>query len=420
MHTLDAAVTSVLTPWAGRLRQRANLPLLLRWGPEPGAALPLGDARPPRVTLHLRHPAAVSALLSPSLDRLGEAYVEGRIDLEGSPSDLIAVAWQLAENAAALTNPADGRMARWMQRVAHATLHSRDGDRDAIQYHYDVSNDFYAAWLDPALVYSCAYFARGDENLAQAQQQKIDHILTKLQLRPGQRLLDVGCGWGALVLRAASHFGAHCVGITLSQNQLELARERVRAAGLQHRIEIRLQDYRDVTGRFDRISSVGMFEHVGLKHLPAYFRKLRELLADDGWVLNHGITSTDPANGETDHGGGRFIDRYVFPQGELPHIGTVLTALQQGGLEAVDVEGLRRHYARTTQLWSEAYEAATPGLKALVGEKRWRIWRMYLIGSHWAFERDQISLYQVLARRAGRSAGGQPWSRNWMLGAGNG
>ena len=416
MLGLDTALKSALTPWADRLRLRGDLPLLLRWGDGPAAAIHLGTAEPPRVAIHIRHPAAVPALLSPSLESLGEAYVEGRIDLDGSAPDLIEMAWKLAAAGAAdaAGQRADGPVARLMQRIVHAAQHTQDNDRDAIQYHYDVSNDFYAEWLDPAMVYSCAYFEQGDESLAQAQQKKIDHILTKLQLAPDQRLLDIGCGWGALVLRAASHFGARCVGITLSQNQCDLARERVRAAGLQDRIEIRLQDYRELDARFDRITSVGMFEHVGLKHLPEYFRKLHDLLADDGWVLNHGITSTDAHDGETHYGAGRFIDRYVFPQGELPHIGTVLTTMQQGGLEAVDVEGLRRHYARTTELWSQAFEAKGDKLKAMVGEKRWRIWRLYLVGSQWVFEHDQISLYQVLARRAGASAQGQPWSRGWM------
>ena len=167
-------------------------------------------------------------------------------------------------------------------------------------------------------------------------------------------------------------------------------------------------------GPFDRITSVGMFEHVGLKNLPGYFRILHDLLAPDGWALNHGITSTDPDNGETRHGGGRFIDRYVFPQGELPHIATVLTTLQQGGLEPVDVEGLRRHYARTLQCWSEAFEARAEHLKTLVDEKTWRVWRMYLVGSQWAFEHDEISLFQVLCRRAGQPAATLPWSRRWM------
>jgi len=412
MLVLDSALTSALTPWADHLRMQFNLPVLLRWGDSPG--LRLGDFSEPRVEIRIRHPAAVPALLSPSLESLGEAYVEGRIDLTGSAQDLMAVAWRLAQVGEHQPHRPEGAVARLVQRIAHATYHTQQADRDAIQYHYDVSNAFYAEWLDPAMVYSCAYFAQGDESLAQAQLKKIDHILTKLRLLPGQRLLDIGCGWGALVMRAATHFGARCVGITLSQNQYELARERVREAGLQDRVEIRLQDYREIQGPFDRITSVGMFEHVGLKHLADYFRRMHDLLTPNGWALNHGITSTDAHNGETAWGGGRFIDRYVFPQGELPHIGTVLTAMQEGGLEAVDVEGLRRHYARTLQLWSAAFEARTERIKRLVDEKRWRIWRVYLVGSQWAFEHDQVSLYQVLCRRAGQPAQGLPWSRDWM------
>ena len=264
------------------------------------------------------------------------------------------------------------------------------------------------------MVYSCAYFEQGDETLEAAQLRKIDHILTKVRLQPGQRLLDIGCGWGALVIRAAGAFGARCVGITLSQRQFELATERVQRAGLQDRVEIRLQDYRDVQGPFDRVTSVGMFEHVGLDYLQAYFTRIRELLVDDGWALNHGITSSDANDGETALGGGRFIDRYVFPQGELPHISTVLRTMQAGGLEALDVESLRRHYARTLALWSEAFEARGPALRALVDERHWRIWRAYLAGCRWAFEHDEISLFQVLCRKAGRPARELPWSRRWM------
>ena len=417
MSLLDHALSSALKPWAERLRERLNLPVLVRWAAHDGEgpAWPLGRFDAPRVQILIRRPAAVPLLLSPSLESLGEAYVEGHVDLIGPVVDLLDVAVRMAQAGAdpdARQHP--GWVQRTIERVVHATQHSLAGDREAVQYHYDVSNDFYAQWLDPAMVYSCAYFEHGDEPLAVAQQAKIDHILTKLRLQPGQRLLDIGCGWGALVLRAAERYGVRCVGITLSQNQFELATERVRAAGLQDRVEIRLQDYREVQGPFDRITSVGMFEHVGLKHLPAYFRIIHDLLAPDGWALNHGITSTDAANGETAFGAGRFIDRYVFPQGELPHIGTVLTTMQQGGLEAVDVEGLRRHYARTTRLWSEAFESRAEVLRTLVDDRRWRIWRVYLIGCAWAFENDQISLYQVLCRRAGGSASGQPWSRGWM------
>ena len=250
--------------------------------------------------------------------------------------------------------------------------------------------------------------------LAEAQTKKLDHILTKARVQPGQRLLDIGCGWGALVLRAAEKFGARCVGITLSENQHALATERVKAAGLADRIEIRLQDYREVTDTFDRITSVGMCEHVGLKNLETYFRIIHDRLAPDGWVLNHNITSTDADNAETSHGGGDFIERYVFPHGELPHISTILSTMQEGGLEPVDAESLRRHYARTLGCWSDNFEAKADKLSAMVPQKTWRIWRMYLVGCQWAFENDEISVFQVLCRRAGQPAKSLPWSRRWM------
>ncbi len=406
---MGSIVERALLPWAQRVRTRVNLPVRLSWGERGASSLALGTFEQPMVEIRVRDASALPLLIEPGLDTLGQAYVEGLIDVDGPLSDILAVAHRLAESA----EPANGLMGRIRRRFGH----TRESDSEAIQYHYDVSNDFYAQWLGEGMVYSCAYFERGDETLDEAQQKKIDHILRKIRLQPGQRLLDIGCGWGALVLRAAQQFGAQCVGVTLSKNQYELARERVKAAGLEDRIEIRLQDYRDVQdGPFDRITSVGMFEHVGLDHLAGYFGHIRTLLKPDGWVMNHGITSTDAHDGETRHGGGHFIDRYVFPRGELPHIGTVLRTLQEGGLEAFDVENLRRHYQCTTRLWSEAFEANAERIRPLVDEKRWRIWRIYLAGCAWAFESDEVSIYQVLCRPAGQGAQGLPWSRRWMYG----
>ena len=408
-----SALAAVLGPWAERLRTRLEFPLLVRW--KGGGLIKLGQFDTPAVTLDVRDAGGAAALLSPSLDNLGRAYVEGHLDVQGKVQDVLDLAHRLAD--AHIGAESGGLVQRLAGKIASAVSHTKTQDKAAIQYHYDVSNAFYAEWLDPAMVYSCAYFERGDETLAQAQVKKIDHILTKLRVRPGHKLLDIGCGWGALVIRAAQKYGAHCVGITLSQNQYDLATERVKAAGLEGQVEIRLQDYRDVQGPFDRITSVGMFEHVGLKNLPAYFKIVHDLLTPEGWAMNHGITSTDAWNLENSNGGGRFIDQYVFPDGELPHIGSVLTAMQEGGLEAVDVEGLRRHYARTLQCWSDAFEAKTERLRQLVDDKHWRIWRVYLIGCQWAFEHDEVSIFQVLCHRAGQSAQGLPWSRGWMYGA---
>jgi cyclopropane-fatty-acyl-phospholipid synthase len=406
---MGSIVERALLPWAHRVKSRVNLPVRLSWGEQGASSLSLGEFEAPQVEIRVRDASALPLLIDPGLDTLGQAYVEGLIDVDGSMSDILAVAHRLAETA----EPEGGLLGRLRRRFAH----TRESDSEAIQYHYDVSNAFYAQWLDQRMVYSCGYFENGDETLDEAQLKKIDHILTKIQLQPGQRLLDIGCGWGALVLRAAQKFGAHCVGVTLSKNQHELARERVKAAGLEDRVDIRLQDYRDVKdGPFDRITSVGMFEHVGLDQLKAYFAHIRSLLKPGGWAMNHGITSTDAHDGETRHGGGTFIDRYVFPRGELPHIGTVLRTMQEGGLEAFDVESLRRHYMRTTQLWSEAFEARTAQIKPLVDERRWRIWRVYLAGCAWAFEHDEVSIYQVVCRAAGQPAHGLPWSRNFIYG----
>ncbi|GLU35473.1 cyclopropane-fatty-acyl-phospholipid synthase family protein [Trinickia caryophylli] len=393
-----------LAQWVDDVRTKTNLPArLVLWN---GEQHDFGSFAAPQVTLKVNTASALPLLLDPSLDNLGEAYVKGKIDIEGKLSDIINIGYSLARST--VTN------ASKLARVRRYFNHTKTSDKKAIQYHYDVSNEFYRLWLDENMVYSCAYFENGDEDLATAQLKKIDHILTKIQVQPGQRLLDIGCGWGALVLRAAQKFGARCVGVTLSQNQFDLATERVRAAGLADRIEIRLQDYRDVQGQFDRITSVGMFEHVGRKNLPGYFGKIRELLADDGVAMNHGITSSDYDSGETALGGGEFIDRYVFPDGELPHISLALESMQRGGLEAVDVESLRRHYARTLDIWTENFEAHAEQARKLVDDEKFRIWRVYLAGCSYAFEHDDVSIYQVVCRKAGGSAKSLPWSRRYM------
>lgn len=398
-----------LAQWIDDVKARTNLPARLAlWD---GQSYDFGTFERPSVTLHVKSASAMPLLLDPSLDNLGEAYVKGKLDLEGRLTDIINIGYALAKASV----DAPGKL----QRVARYFTHSKASDKKSIQYHYDVSNEFYALWLDPNMVYSCAYFENGDEDLATAQLKKIDHILTKIELKPGQTLLDIGCGWGALVIRAAQKFGARCVGVTLSQNQFDLATARVKAAGLEGQIEIRLQDYRDVTGQFDRITSVGMFEHVGRKNLPEYFSRVQKLLADDGVVMNHGITSTDPGSGETSHGGGEFIDKYVFPDGELPHISLALQAMQEGGLEAFDVENLRKHYAQTLRIWSDNYEAQTEKVRELIDEEKYRIWRVYLAGCAYAFENDDVAIYQIVGRKAGRPAATLPWSRNYIYEGGN-
>ena len=396
-----------LSAWTSGIRSKFNLPLRVElWN---GAHVDLSSDQP-RVKIRVPNPGGLRYLLAPSLGSLGEAYVEGALEIEGRAADMIQVGSALAETT--------GKPAR-TSRIANAAMrlvspHTREKDAEAIRYHYDVSNEFYSLFLDPAMVYSCAYFENGDEDLATAQQKKIDHILTKIGVQPGQTLLDIGCGWGALVMRAASKFGARCVGVTLSERQCELARQRVAEAGLQDRIEIRLQDYRDVDGQFDRITSVGMFEHVGVDHLPEYFERINKLLAPGGVVMNHGITTTDVEQRNSPHGSGEFIDKYVFPHGELAHLSTVIRTMQEGGLEVRDVENLRRHYARTCALWTENFENNADRIRATCDPKTFRIWHVYLAGCAYGFAHDWVSLYQIVCGKAGDTPDLIPWSRKYM------
>lgn len=395
--------------WASHIRKNKQLPLRVEfWN---GRQIDLSDA-PPQVAVRIPHISALPYLFSPSILSLANAYVEEKVTLEGELHTIIAIGNALTENETKPVGKFSQIFPYLLGKILRTTNHSREKSKKAIEYHYDVSNEFYQLWLDQNMVYSCAYFEQGEEDLATAQIKKIDHILKKIQLRPGQTLLDIGCGWGALVLRAAQQYGAKCVGITLSKNQEALARKRVFEAGLNDRIEIRLQDYRDVQGSFDRITSVGMFEHVGLKNLPSYFAKINSLLADNGIAMNHGITTTDVKNRETPYG--EFIENYVFPKGQLPHISTVLKTMQDGGLEALDVENLRRHYAKTCGIWADNFEAHTEQIKQLVGEKKYRIWRIYLAGCAYAFQRDWISLYQIVCVKSGQNPSDFPWSRNYM------
>lgn len=395
---LERRIESLISSWA----KFGDYPIAVQlWN---GRRYELGKS--PKVVLHLRSPKAVARMFKPSLASFGTAYVEGELDFDGHIRDAIHTV------TGVITAVSDGMAAASPLRRAR---HTRQLDSASIEHHYDVSNEFYGLWLDARMVYSCAYFRSPDDSLEQAQLQKIDHILNKIQLRPGERLLDIGCGWGALVLRAAGHYGAHCVGITLSKQQYEEATRRVRMAGLEDRCEIRLQDYRDVVDSFDKITSVGMFEHVGLNNLRAYFRKIHDLLPEGGVALNHGITSSDPDSGETPFGGGDFIDRYVFPNGELPHIGLALKEMSAAGLEVCDVENLRLHYARTLDHWTDRFEANSARLREIAGERRFRIWRAYLAGCAYGFAHGWIALHQILACKPGQPGShALPLTRDYM------
>jgi cyclopropane-fatty-acyl-phospholipid synthase len=360
----------------------------------------------PSVTLRLNDQRAASALAKPSLLSLAEAYIRGDAEIEGDMRDAI----RTAEALARLRDKA-------LFAVRERSGHSRREDRDAIRHHYDVSNGFYGLWLDPRMVYSCAYFRTASDSLEQAQVQKLDHICTKLRLAPGERFLDIGCGWGALVMRAAERYGVDATGITLSESQFRLANERIRAAGLQERCRVLLEDYRDhrAAAPYDKIASVGMFEHVGLANLPVYFRAARDLLRERGLFLNHGITSSDTKSGRVGMGAGEFIDRYVFPRGEVPHLHRVLHDMSAADFEAHDIECLRPHYARTLGHWSERFESRLPEAVAASDQRTARIWRLYLAGCAHAFEQRWVSIYQVLAsRQTGPGQADLPLTREWM------
>lgn len=347
----------------------------------------------PRVRLTVRSPQAMLSLAKPSLGNLARSYVEGDIDLEGDMRDTIRAGEELVAGDATVYRQRSITWKWWR--------HTRPADRQAIEHHYDVSNEFYALWLDRNRVYSCAYFRSAEDSLDTAQEQKLDHICRKLMLKKDERLLDIGCGWGGLILWAAQRYGVKALGITLSREQHAYATERIRALGLADRCEVRLMDYRDVpeTEPYDKVASVGMFEHVGKRNLPRYFAKINRLLKPGGLVMNHGITTNSLEDGELGSGIGEFVDQYVFPGGELVHLSRVLGEMAAQGLETIDAECLRPHYARTLWHWVNRLEASAARAREIAGEKRFRTWRIYMAGSAHAFERGWISLFQILGAK---------------------
>ncbi|MFJ8473807.1 class I SAM-dependent methyltransferase [Kitasatospora sp. NPDC094011] len=302
-------------------------------------------------------------------------------------------------------------------RRAPGRLHSRGRDRAAISHHYDVGNDFYGLVLGPSMVYSCAYWTPEAKSLEAAQEAKLDLICRKLGLRPGMRLLDVGCGWGSLLLHAGKHYGVTAVGVSISEEQVALARRRVEEAGLADRVEVRLQDYREITdGPFDAISSVGMAEHVGEVQYRIYAEGLYGLLAPGGRLLNHQIARRPDHPGEA-HRTSPFIDRYVFPDGELSPVGSTVARLEEAGFEVRDVEALREHYGLTLREWVANLEAHWTEAVRLVGLGRARVWRLYMAACALAFEQNRIGINQILAVR-GTEEGGSglpPTREEWLV-----
>lgn len=365
---------------------------------------------PAVATLKFLSPSTLMLLVNPSLGKLAESYVEGRVDFQGRIRDVIDLLLPLIGLPDAARRKGNFSKLKFWR-------HSRFSDRKSISSHYDVSNEFYALWLDQRRVYSCAYFRNADDSLDQAQANKLDHICRKLALKPGERFLDIGCGWGGLILWATEHYGVSAVGITISQNQFDYVTEHVRSQGLTGKVEVRLMDYRDLpeSEPFDKIASVGMFEHVGVRNLPIYFRKINNLLKPGGMVMNHGITSVTFDDETMDEENRKFIDKYVFPDGELTHISKVLEIMAREGLECSDVENLRIHYAKTLWHWVDRLETHQEQALALVGERNFRIWRTYMAGFAVAFERNWDALHQVLASKpASDGKPAYPLTRDYM------
>jgi cyclopropane-fatty-acyl-phospholipid synthase len=408
----------ILTPLVDRVDPKipGGRPLSLRFwdGSELPAPSPPPGGAP---TIVVRSPQAIARILHERSELgFGRAWVAGELDVEGDLAQTMELAFRFrgfsvdrgdiveglkaARKLGALTlrNPTPPSSEARLQ----GRLHSLHRDREAIQHHYDVSNRFYRMVLGPTMVYSCAYFTEDDPSLDNAQTRKLDLVCRKLDLQPGERFLDVGCGWGSLVLHAAQHYGVRAVGVTISAAQAELARERVRDAGLSDRVEIRLADYRDLAdGPYDKIASVGMVEHVGTPELPRYFSSLRALLRPGGVLLNHGIVrpTQEPVNAKT------FGARFVFPDGELSSLSTVLRHMEEAGFEPRDTESLREHYALTLRAWHANQEAHREACTQEAGEQRERVWRLHNIGAALSFEEGNLSVHQVVAVAPGARHG---------------
>lgn len=392
-----------------------------------GATIPAaGDAQ---FTIALTHPGALRRMLLPPTDlSAGEAFVRGDFDVEGDLEAAVAVMAQ----AALSQSPREWiQVGLWAWTLPRTTAggtvlpraqlsgrrHSLARDRTAVRYHYDVGNDFYSLWLDRRLVYSCAYFPLGTEDLDAAQEAKLEHICRKLRLRPGERLLDIGCGWGGLVRYAAARYGVHALGVTLSEPQAGYAQEQIRADGLEGRAEVRVVDYREVKDEpFDKLVSVGMFEHVGRERLPEYFRQAWALLRPGGLFLNHGIAARPTAVIRRTRGlGPSFMQAHIFPDGELEPIADTLVAAEAVGFEVRDVENLREHYARTLRLWLRNLDAQSQRAVEVAGEGRFRTWRLFLAASAQGFAAGRTEVFQtLLARPDASGAVALPWSRTYL------
>ncbi len=396
-----------------------------------GTLIPLGANVESGLAITIASPGVISSLLRrPTLDRLIRHYARGHIGFEGGTLIDLGKSLDGAGHRRSVKGLSKRRLINrlWPFLFAPGERLDRsrayDGDaagegraaaenRQFIQFHYDVGNAFYQLFLDPEMQYSCAYFTDWGNALEQAQRDKLDMICRKLRLKPGERLLDIGCGWGGLICHAAEHYGVAAHGITLSEAQIALARERIEAKGLSGRVTVEIRDYAELDGRYDKIASIGMYEHIGIANIDRYFGTVRRLLAPDGVFLNHAISRRAKRKKRrfSARAEQRALQKYIFPGGELDDIGHTIGAMEQQGFEVHDVEAWREHYARTTQLWCERITARREEAVALVGEETYRLWVAYLGGCSLAFSRGTARIYQTLATRSAKGPSPLPQTR---------
>ncbi len=353
-----------------------------------GEQLEFGEGVP-NFAIFIKTPRIFEDLLvEPSL-ALGEGYINGDIEIKGNLGQVME--WFYQNAAEDKLTPFQKARVCWLHLKKRATIKQTKKD---VQSHYDKGNDFYRLWLDDGMNYSCAFFTAEDERLEQAQLNKINRSLKKLVLKPGQRLLDIGCGWGSLILEAAKRYGIRAVGLTLSEKQYELGRQRIKEQGLGERVEIRLQDYREMDESeyktFDRIVSIGMFEHVGKENIPVFFERCSRLLKDKGILLLHTIGRTKPKEMDV------WITKYIFPGTYLPALGELVETAEDTGFDFVDLENLRRHYDLTLGNWARRFERHAEAIKQLYGESFVRMWRFYLYGCQMAFRYNPLYVFQLL------------------------
>ena len=399
-----------------------------------GSRIPLGKDPNPALCLQIDSPAVLGAIARrPTPENLAREYAQGGLSLQGG--DLIEFGTALRDRSSKrdLHRLSKARLLRLAlpflgfpshrSEVAHryaseatGRSQSRRDNKAFIQFHYDVSNEFYQLFLDPEMQYSCAYYTDWDNPLEQAQTDKLEIICRKLRLQPGERLLDIGCGWGGLICYAARHYQVKAHGVTLSERQYQWVREKIERLGLQDRVSVELKDYRDLTGRYDKIASIGMFEHIGIANFPAYFKKVKSLLREQGLLLNHSITNRakKPRRFRSRRIAGekRLLLKYIFPGSELADIGTMLQSMERVGLEVRDVEAWREHYARTTELWCKRLSANRERAIALVGLERYNMWVLYLAAVSFGFKEGKMHICQALAvKRDDRGRTGLPPTR---------